>query len=119
MWVSQAKLLRNSGPMRYLVGSTRKSSTDVVIASFARTPIGKFGGEMSALSGPQLGAVTVREAVERAGIEPGLIQEVLLGNVIGAGAGQAPARQAALYGGEGVRCRPRALRCWPRKIRVK
>ncbi|CAM9687212.1 unnamed protein product, partial [Choristocarpus tenellus] len=72
---------------------------DVVIVSFARTPIGKFGGDMSGLSGPKLGAVAVREAVAQAGIDPALVQETFMGNVVGAGSGQAPARQAVIYGG--------------------
>ena len=70
-----------------------------VILSGVRTPIGRFLGGLSPFSATQLGALTVREAVARAGIGPGLVEEVIMGNVVGAGVGQAPARQAALGGG--------------------
>lgn len=70
-----------------------------VILDGVRTPIGRFLGGLSPLSGPELGAVAVREAVERAGIDKSEIDEVILGNVVSAGSGQAPARQAAVRGG--------------------
>lgn len=72
---------------------------DIVIVSAARTPIGKFQGGYKDLPATDLGAVAVRAAVERAGIDAALIDECIMGNVIGAGLGQAPARQAALRGG--------------------
>jgi acetyl-CoA C-acetyltransferase len=72
---------------------------DIVIVSAARTPIGKFQGAYRDLPATDLGAVAVRAAVERAGIDGALIDECIMGNVIGAGLGQAPARQAALRGG--------------------
>jgi acetyl-CoA C-acetyltransferase len=72
---------------------------DIVIISAARTPIGKFQGAYRDLPATDLGAVAVRAAVERAGIDGALIDECIMGNVIGAGLGQAPARQAALRGG--------------------
>ncbi len=75
------------------------SDSDVVILSAARTPIGKFQGSLSGVPAPQLGAVAIRAAIERAGIAPSLISEVLMGNVVSAGVGQAPARQAALAAG--------------------
>ncbi len=75
------------------------SDRDPVIVSAARTPIGKFLGAFGSLPAPQLGAVAIREAVKRAGIEPALIDEVLMGQVVTAGAGQAPARQAAIGAG--------------------
>lgn len=68
----------------------------VYIASIARTPIGAFLGGLSSLSAPQLGAVAIGAAVQRAGLEPAQIEEVWMGNVLSAGIGQAPARQAAL-----------------------
>lgn len=71
----------------------------VVIVSAARTPMGGFQGELSALTGPQLGAVAIKAAVERAGLAPEQVQEVLMGCVLPAGVGQAPARQAALGAG--------------------
>ena len=72
---------------------------DVVIVSGCRTPIGSFRGALSGLRAPQLGAVVVREAVRRAGLGPEGVDEVIMGNVLQAGVGQAPARQAALYAG--------------------
>ena len=70
-----------------------------VIVSAARLPTGKFLGALKTLPVTDLGARVVREAVTRAGIEPGLVDECILGNVVSAGAGQAPARQAAIRGG--------------------
>ena len=70
-----------------------------VIVSAARLPTGKFLGALKSLPATELGAKVVREAVARAGIEPGLVDECIMGNVVSAGAGQAPARQAALKGG--------------------
>ena len=72
---------------------------DAVIVSAVRTPTGKFLGGLTSLTAPQLGALAVREAVRRAGIDPGSVEECILGNVVSAGLGQAPARQAALHGG--------------------
>ena len=72
---------------------------DSVIVSAVRTPTGKFLGALKDFTAPELGALVVREAVTRAGIEPGLVDECLMGNVIQAGVGQNPARQAALKGG--------------------
>ncbi len=72
---------------------------EAVILSAVRVPTGKFLGTLKGWSAPQLGAMVVKEAVARAGIEPGAIDEVILGHVVSAGAGQAPARQAALGAG--------------------
>lgn len=72
---------------------------EIVIVSAARTPVGKFQGALSGFSAPQLGAIAVREAVKRAGIDPAKVDECIMGNVVSAGLGQNPARQAALYGG--------------------
>src|SRR5215467_945734 len=72
---------------------------DVVIVSAARTPIGKFLGSLKEFTAPQLGAIVVREAVRRAGIDPASVDECIMGNVVSAGEGQNPARQAALNGG--------------------
>ena len=69
--------------------------TDVVIASACRTPIGKFQGGLASFKATELGSAAVREALRRAGIEPGAVDEVILGNVLTAGLGQNPARQAA------------------------
>src|SRR5437016_8619051 len=72
---------------------------DVVIISACRTPVGKFQGSLSDLSATQLGAIVVREAVHRAPLDPKQVDECIMGNVISAGLGQNPARQAALLGG--------------------
>ena len=72
---------------------------DVVIVSAVRTPVGKFQGALSEMSAVQLGAVAVREAVRRAGIDATSVDECVMGCVLPAGLGQNPARQAALQGG--------------------
>ncbi len=74
-------------------------SDPIVIVSAARTPMGSFQGGLAGLSAPQLGAVALRAAVERAGIDAALVNEVLFGCVLPAGLGQAPVRQAALLAG--------------------
>ena len=70
---------------------------DVVIISACRTPVGSFRGSLSSLPAPRLGAIAIREAVRRAGISADQVDEVIMGNVLQAGVGQAPARQAALF----------------------
>ncbi|HEU5012966.1 MAG TPA: acetyl-CoA C-acetyltransferase [Roseiflexaceae bacterium] len=75
------------------------NARDVVIASAVRTPIGKFQGAYKDVPATDLGAAAVRAAVSRAGIDGGLVNECIMGNVISAGLGQAPARQTALRGG--------------------
>src|ERR1700738_347156 len=70
-----------------------------VIVSAVRTPTGKFLGSLKDFTAPQLGAIAVREAVRRAGIDPAAVDECIMGNVVAAGNGQNPARQAALNGG--------------------
>ena len=72
---------------------------EAVIVSATRTPVGKFGGGLKDLSAPKIGAIAVREAVRRAKLEPKDVEECIMGNVISAGLGQNPARQAALWGG--------------------
>ena len=72
---------------------------EVVIVSMARTPIGSFMGALSGIPAPELGAKAIKAALERAKIDPSQVQEVLMGNVVQAGTGQAPARQAAIYAG--------------------
>jgi len=73
--------------------------TDVVIVSAARTPVGSFNGALSALPAHELGKIAIRAAVERAGVETAEVNEVVLGQVLQAGAGQGPARQAAVGAG--------------------
>jgi acetyl-CoA C-acetyltransferase len=75
-----------------------KDNTPVIVSA-TRTPGGGYLGGLSPLKAPELGAVVVREAVSRAGVEPGTVDEVIMGNVVQGGVGQAPARQAALKGG--------------------
>jgi acetyl-CoA C-acetyltransferase len=75
------------------------SISDAVILSAVRTPVGKFQGGLAPLSAPELGAKVVAEAVRRAGVDPAAVDEVIMGNVLQAGLGQNPARQAALRGG--------------------
>jgi acetyl-CoA C-acetyltransferase len=72
---------------------------DVVIISGCRTPVGKFQGSLSDLSATQLGAIVVREAVKRVNLDPKQVDECIMGNVVSAGLGQNPARQAAIFGG--------------------
>src|SRR5215813_8009229 len=72
---------------------------DVVIISGVRTAVGKFQGSLADFSAPQLGAMVVREAVKRANIDPKQVDECIMGNVVSAGLGQNPARQAAIFGG--------------------
>src|SRR5713101_2690369 len=72
---------------------------DVVIVSGCRTAVGKFQGSLSDFSAPQLGAAVVREAVKRANLNPAQVDECIMGNVLPAGLGQNPARQAAIFGG--------------------
>src|ERR1700757_3804349 len=72
---------------------------DVVIVSGCRTPVGKFQGSLSDFTAPQLGAIVVREAVKRANIDAKQVDECIMGNVVSAGLGQNPARQAAIFGG--------------------
>jgi len=75
------------------------STRQPVIVAAARTPIGKFLGGLSALQAPELGAVAIKAALQRARIAPELVEEVIMGNVIQGGVGQAPARQAAIKAG--------------------
>jgi acetyl-CoA C-acetyltransferase len=77
---------------------TDKATTPVIVSG-VRTPIGRFLGGLTPLTAAQLGAITVREAVARAGVDPAALDEVIMGNVVQAGGGQAPARQAAIHGG--------------------
>lgn len=71
----------------------------VVIVSGARTPIGAFNGSLKSFTAPQLGAIAIKEALARAGVDGADVSEVIMGNVLTAGVGQAPARQAALFAG--------------------
>ncbi|MCC7521944.1 MAG: thiolase family protein [Flavobacteriaceae bacterium] len=72
---------------------------EVVIVSMARTPIGKFMGGLAGVSAPKLGSIAIKAALEKIGLQPDKVDEVYMGNVLQAGVGQAPARQAALFAG--------------------
>ena len=74
-------------------------SKEVVIVSYVRTPIGAFQGSLSSVSAPKLGAIVIKEAANRASINPENVDEVIMGCVLPAGLGQAPARQAAIFAG--------------------
>jgi acetyl-CoA C-acetyltransferase len=73
--------------------------TDVVVASAVRTAMGKFGGALKDIRAPELGAVAIKGAVAKAGLKPTDVDEVIMGNVVGAGMGQNPARQAMIHAG--------------------
>src|SRR3989304_581306 len=79
--------------------STNSGQAEVVIAGGVRTPIGTFGGSFAETPATQLGAVAIAEAVRRAGIGPEQVEEVIMGNVLSAGLGRTPARQAAIAAG--------------------
>ncbi|WP_055444984.1 acetyl-CoA C-acyltransferase [Lacinutrix himadriensis] len=74
-------------------------SKEVVIVSAARTPIGSFLGALSTIPAPRLGAIAIKGALDKINLKPEMVDEVLMGNVVQAGTGQAPARQAAIYAG--------------------
>ena len=76
-----------------------KNANDIVIVSYARTPIGSFLGSLSRTGAPRLGAEAIKAALKKINLSPGVIDEVYMGNVLQAGTGQAPARQAAIYAG--------------------
>jgi acetyl-CoA C-acetyltransferase len=83
------------------------SGREVVIVGAARTPIGSFLGSLASVPAVRLGATAIRAALERSGVEPSAVDEVILGNVLQAGEGQAPARQAAIHAGI-----PAGVPCW-------
>lgn len=72
---------------------------EVVIVSAARTPIGSFGGSLAGLSAVELGTIAAKEAIKRAGIDPAMIEDVIVGNILSAGLGQNAARQVSIYSG--------------------
>src|SRR4051812_4414116 len=72
---------------------------EVVIVGAARTPVGAFQGSLGSIVAPKLGAVAIKAALERAGVSPASVDEVLMGCVLQAGVGQAPARQASIFSG--------------------
>ena len=76
-----------------------KSVRDVVITAAVRTPIGSYNGELASIAAPQLGSLVIKEVLVRSNLKPGQVDEVIMGNVLSAGIGQAPARQAAIFAG--------------------
>jgi acetyl-CoA C-acetyltransferase len=95
-------------PYLFVANFPKEKNTmrEVVLASACRTPVGSFNGSLSQLTAPQLGAIVVEEAIKRAGLKKKQVDEVIMGCVLTAGVGQAPARQAALFAGlpETVEC---------------
>jgi acetyl-CoA acetyltransferase len=72
---------------------------NVYILSQARTPIGSLNGSLASFTAPQLGAIAIKAALERSGLQPDQVNELFMGNVVSAGIGQAPAQQASIYAG--------------------
>eukprot|EP01129_Flabellula_baltica_P000981 TRINITY_DN10904_c0_g1_i1.p1 TRINITY_DN10904_c0_g1~~TRINITY_DN10904_c0_g1_i1.p1 ORF type:complete len:440 (+),score=116.94 TRINITY_DN10904_c0_g1_i1:30-1322(+) len=105
--ISRTSLVNNKVSSKNLRGSfkrrinqqVQRKYTEAVIVSAVRTPVGSLMGSLSSLTGPELGAISIKAAVERAGISPEEVNEAFLGNVLQAGEGQAPARQAVLKAG--------------------
>ena len=83
-----------------------ETRNDIVIVSYARTPIGSFGGSLSSIPATKLGAIVIKGAMEKINLSKDNVDQVIMGNVLSAGLGQAPARQAAIYSGlpESVEC---------------
>ena len=75
------------------------ASKEVVIVSYSRTPIGSFGGELSSVPATNLGAEAIKSSIAKISLPPDSVDQVIMGNVLSAGLGQAPARQAAIYAG--------------------
>lgn len=71
----------------------------LAVVGIARTPVGKMGGGLSSFTAPRLGALAIQAAIERSGVDKSTIQEAFMGNVVSAGIGQAPTRQAVIYAG--------------------
>lgn len=84
---------------QFFPSKMQKQIREVVIVSAVRTPIGAFGGVLASQTAPQLGAVAIKGALEKADVDKSLVTAVIMGNVLSAGVGQAPARQAALLAG--------------------
>eukprot|EP00128_Syssomonas_multiformis_P013775 Colp12_sorted_trinity150504_noHs@24276 len=87
------------GKVQQRMMSSAIGDRDVVVVSIARTPVGKLSGSLASLTAPKLGAHAISNALKRSGIDKKHIEEVFMGNVVSAGIGQAPARQAVIYAG--------------------
>lgn len=88
--------------MKFLFSTSKVLSRPVYIVAAKRTAIGAFNGRLSSFTGPELGGFAIRGALDSINLDPKEVDEVILGNVLGAGLGQAPARQASLKGGIGI-----------------
>jgi acetyl-CoA C-acetyltransferase len=97
--VAYAKMMSRVAPLVRRFSTRPSGLQDAVIVSVARTPIGAINSALSSVRGPELGAIAIKGALSRAGIAPSAVQEVIMGNVVSAGIGQAPARQSAIYAG--------------------
>ena len=82
-----------------LILNLNQMNKDIVIVSMARTPVGSFLGSLSSISAPKLGSIAIKGALDKIGLNANKVDEVLMGNVVSAGLGQAPARQAAMFAG--------------------
>src|SRR6266481_3928535 len=87
------------GKGRFLRRQGTCAMSDIVIVSAARTPVGSFNGALSSLPAHELGKIAIQAAIERAGIQAAHVDEVIMGQVLQAGAGQGPARQASVNAG--------------------
>ena len=88
--------------MKFLFSTSKVIGRPVYIVAAKRTAIGAFNGRLSSFTAPELGGFAIRGALDSINLDPKEVDEVILGNVLGAGLGQAPARQASLKGGVGV-----------------
>lgn len=88
--------------MKYLFSSSQSIGRSVYIVAAKRTAVGSFNGRLSSFSGVELGGHAIRGALDSINLDPKEVNEVILGSVLGAGQGQAPARQASLKGGIGI-----------------
>src|ERR1043166_5520462 len=102
MWHAACRMPHVACGMSHVAWALRElmsDNTTPVILSACRTPIGKYLGGLAPLTGPRLGALVAREAVRRAGVPDDQVGEVIMGNVLQGGEGQAPGRQAAIHAG--------------------
>ena len=99
MWSGDGRSRADTKPRSFLEHRMSKDQSTIVIAGAARTPVGSFNGSLASLPAHELGKVAIKAALERAGVEPGEVSEVIMGQILAAGAGQNPARQASIGAG--------------------
>jgi acetyl-CoA C-acetyltransferase len=103
-------LTTNAKSLLFIKGARRRMSSssfcdsDVVVLGVARTAIGRLGGGLSSMTAPRLGAVAIEGALRKAGLDKNRVEEAFMGNVVSAGIGQAPTRQAVIYAGLSLDC---------------